>query len=253
MSMEFYAPTLDRAIYLALHKLRLFGSGEKRLLEHLVREGQHVLDIGANVGYYTCILAKCVTASGQVTAFEPMPQMQEALRCVVERNGLTWVTVCPVALSDTDGEVEMAARSCNSGDFRVHVGGEWRVPVRRGDGIIKTGQVDFIKIDVQGYEVPVLNGIRQILERSHTVKILFEYWPKGLEMAGYSPAAMVACLEVHGFDLYRILNPARLVRIPWAEIDRHCQPRPWGACANFVATRGAGDTILFKMGKEIHE
>lgn len=251
--MEFYAPTLDRGIYLALHKLRLFGLGEKRLLEHLVSEGQHVLDIGANIGYYTGILAKCVTASGHVTAFEPIPQMQEALRRVVEQNGLIWVTVCPVALGDTDEEVEMAARSCNSGDFRVHAGGEWRVPVRRGDGIIQTGQVDFIKIDVQGYEVPVLNGIRQILERSHTVKILFEYWPKGLEMAGYSPAAMADTLEDQGFDLYRIVNPERLVRIPWAEIDRYCQTRPWGTCANFVATHGAGDTILFNTGEKMHE
>lgn len=216
-------------------------------------EGMHVLDIGANIGVYTAIMARCVTMSGTVMAFEPMPRMQEALRRVVEWNGLSWITVCPVALGDEEGEVEMATRSFNSGDVRVHAGGEWRVPVCRGDGIITTGSVDFIKIDVQGYEIQVLRGIRALLERSIHVKILFEYWPKGIEMAGNKPETMTDCLREMGFNLYRIAEPMRLLRIPWGDINLYCQNRPWGACANFVAAHGACETIILNKGTGEHE
>lgn len=235
---QFFAPTLDRALYLAFHKFGISGADERVLLERLIRPGDHVLDIGANIGLYTAVIARAAGLKGRVLAFEPMPDMAEALRKAVEWNQLDSVTVHPVALGDRNGTLRMARQSFNSGDNRVTSEGSIEVPVLCGDALVDFPALDVIKIDVQGYELPALRGLSSALARSPQLRILFEFWPKGLALAGTDPADFVRFLQDAGFALYQILPHATLAPIPWERIADHLISRPWGPCANFVASRG---------------
>src|SRR6476469_8550311 len=75
---RFQAPSADRLAYLWLHKLGIMGA-DKALLEAQVQPGMVVADIGANVGLYTYLLARCAGERGLVYAFEPDPALFAAL------------------------------------------------------------------------------------------------------------------------------------------------------------------------------
>jgi FkbM family methyltransferase len=235
--MRFFGPTLDRVIYLVLHKYGFVGRREKALIETLVTPGQQVLDVGGNIGLYTALMARCVGNQGRVGAFEPVPMLAGALRCAIDWNALSQVELHPVALGETDGTVKMCVRPFNSGDNRIHRTGDVEVPMRRGDSLLSGWRVDFIKMDVQGYELPVLRGLSKTIAGSDQLKILFEYWPAGIQRAGFCPLDFTSCLESSGFDLMRLGASGCQDRIRWSEIDLHLSKRPWGDCGNFVAVR----------------
>lgn len=233
-----FAPTLDRSLYLALHKFGLAGSGEARLLERLVSRGDRVLDIGANVGLYTALLSRCVGPAGSVLAFEPMPVLADAVQRLVAWNNLGNVSLFPFALGDADGVVQMSTQAFNSGDNRIGPSGNVAVPVRRGDELIECPAVEFVKIDVQGYELRALRGLTGLLRRSPRARIFFEYWPRGMQLAGDDPAELPVFLDGLGFRLMYINQELGLEGIPWSEIDRRLVRRPWGSSQNFIAERG---------------
>ncbi len=66
--------------------------------------------------------------------------------------------------------------------------------------------LDFIKIDVQGWELEVFKGMRGQLAGSRPLRIYFEFWPAGLRAAGCDPAELLAFLKQHGLSLYRTEN-----------------------------------------------
>ncbi len=232
-----YAPTLDRAMYLALHKCGISGTDERGLLESLVEPGHCVLDIGANVGLYTAVLSRAVGPSGRVHAFEPMPVLADAVRRLIEINRLANVSLHAVALGAGPGTVRMSARAFNSGDNRIRPDGALAVPVARGDDELAGCAVDFIKIDVQGYELPALRGLGGVLGAARPMKILFEYWPRGMELAGFRARDLIEFLDAAGFGAHRIAANRQLLPIRWSDLDRHLVGRPWGACQNFVAAK----------------
>jgi FkbM family methyltransferase len=237
------APTLDRRIYLVLHRVGLMGADEKKLLTRLVVPGMQVLDVGANVGLYSLWVAKCAGEKGRVVAFEPVPLLFEGLAESCKRSGLSNIECMNFALGTDDGAALMVERAFNSGDGRMSAAGsvarEVRVEVRRLDSLLPGRTFDLIKIDVQGYELNVLRGMEKALEGNRQVRILFEYWPDGLRAAGTNPADLIAFLQGKGFSLYADAPQDRFVEVRPDELTRHMQVRPWGASGNFLAARSA--------------
>jgi FkbM family methyltransferase len=142
-----------------------------------------IVDCGAHIGSFSVGWAPFVQ---QVYAFEPHPENFATLVANIEENDLQNVIPYNMAVSDYDGEAMMnEVLPDNSGTNNIFCTGEgcMPVPVVRLDNII-TGPVDFLKIDVEGAEVGVLNGATTILETYH---------PK-------------IAMEVHGGENFRIVR-----------------------------------------------
>lgn len=138
-----------------------------------------VVDVGANFGLYTNILAR--HTSGRVVAVEPFPPNISQLETNLALNGDSNVTVCRVALGSTEGTVEIGCPdSSNPGLARALPGhvSSVRVPMRTLDcllGELAIDRIALLKIDVEGAEVEVFKGLN--LRGGHRPDhILMEYY-----------------------------------------------------------------------------
>jgi|HubBroStandDraft_3_1064219.scaffolds.fasta_scaffold10038_4 FkbM family methyltransferase len=140
---------------------------ERRLVRGLLAPGMRVADVGANVGYYLLLIERAVGPAGRVSCFEPDPDNLRELRRNVEANGFANVEVVAAAAGASDGETALR-RGINAA-IAAAGGGDVTVPLVRLDSALD-GPLDFLKIDVEGYEGQVLAGARRILaERQPTL------------------------------------------------------------------------------------
>jgi len=184
---------------------------EMTVLRHLVPAGGCAIDLGANFGSYTKLLAEGVGDGGVVYAFEPIPSTFQVLRSNVERLGLSNVEAFPVAASDVAAFVEMVVPRYATGGvnlYEARIGrpsrGEATVrvtTVRLDDVFADLDRVDVIKCDVEGHELGVLKGADRLLHRCRPAWLM--------ELSGNpdkpaSPAAeVVARMRAAGYEIYR--------------------------------------------------
>ncbi len=158
-------------------------------LINLVRKGDTIWDIGANVGVYTKLFAELAGPEGKVVAFEPSARNGERLSKAVD--GFGNVQIVAAALGSSDTEVEFAEGSDESGsNARIDescrkppTDETSRVRMVRAETLLVEGAVPspcVIKLDVEGYEIEVLEGMGQALA---------------------SPQLRSVCVEVHSAQL----------------------------------------------------
>lgn len=161
-----------------------FENAEHHFVERFLQPAMTVLDIGAHHGFYTLLASKRVGPWGRVISFEPSPRERKSLRLHLLLNRCQNVIVEGMALGDEDTEsdlcvVEEWASGCNSlrpPDIPAGTS-NLRVCVSRLDSWLAKrdiGNVDFIKLDVEGAELAVLKGAAQLLEREPRPVILAE-------------------------------------------------------------------------------
>ena len=198
--------SLDRLVALSLHRLGLMGAAERRLLEQRVRPGMRIVDIGANIGIYSLLLARLAGARGRVFAFEPEPNLFQALQANCQRNSTTNVTPLNFALGDSAGSTAFYRSPFNTGDNRLGglgwMGLRLDVEMIRLDDALPAAGVDFIKMDVQGYEMAVFRGMEGVFRASPQLEVFFEFWPSGLRAAGTDPDALLEHLFQRGFRVF---------------------------------------------------
>jgi FkbM family methyltransferase len=146
-----------------------FAEEEVAIFRQLVRPGQSVFDIGANIGAHTMALAAIVGPLGHVTAFEPQRVIFQILNANAALNGLTAVTTRAVALGSAAGTIKVPplnyAGEANFGGLSLEgatVGEE--VPLLTFDSL-RVAACDFVKIDVEGMEIEVLKGMGETIAR----------------------------------------------------------------------------------------
>jgi FkbM family methyltransferase len=144
---------------------------QETLKEHL-RSGAVVADVGANVGFFTLIAARLVGPEGHVYAIEPVPTNARALRRNIERNGLPNCTVIEAGAGRETGRAKLllarhpGGATLSERDTPPDLSGELEIEMIRLDDLLQSthGQrLAFVKIDVEGFEVEVLEGMSQIL------------------------------------------------------------------------------------------
>ena len=171
--------TINRAIFL----YGTFEISETRLVQALVRPGMTVLDVGANIGYYTIIAARLVGESGRVFSFEPSTTTRALLEANVKRNAFQNVVIRPEALAERTGEVGFypSTQASNQGISSIiptdDRPAEITVPCSRLDdfvGNMGDRRIDLIKMDIEGAELQAIRGGRQVLGRSDGPPIIFE-------------------------------------------------------------------------------
>jgi FkbM family methyltransferase len=166
-----------------------------RLLDRLVEPGTTVVDVGANIGYNTVHAARRTGPRGRVIAIEPTPDNLEVLRRNVADSGCTNVRIEPVAVGRAAGSRDLFVRgdvSAVNSFFPVscyaHVTSVLPVPVVPLDELVD-GDVSVVKIDVEGAEVEVLEGMTRLLAAPR-VALIVEWHPLLQQMAGFAPDAL---------------------------------------------------------------
>lgn len=159
---------------------------ERTLLRPLLRAGAHVVDVGANVGYYLALWERYVGPSGFIDCIEPEPDNLEELRHNVNRNRLDNVRIASVAAGGEDGSGYL--RPGINGTLVEPEEGVLSVPIRRLDSLID-GRVDLLKIDVEGYEGEVLKGAEGLLTRDRPA-LFIEVHPWLLQ-SGHTVASLL--------------------------------------------------------------
>ena len=201
---DFRACSLDRLVYLTLHRLGLMGKEERAFFESQIKPGMNIAEAGANIGVYTIQLSRLVGPEGRVFAFEPDPHLFACLRENVERAGVTNVELHHSALGSVPGKLSLAWDGLNSGDThlsREAQAGAAQVDVARLDTVLAGKRVDFFKLDVQGWELEVLRGMTGLFAANPALKLFVEYWPAGLRRAGTEPAELLAFFKEDGWEL----------------------------------------------------
>jgi FkbM family methyltransferase len=190
-----------------------------KALLHLLRPGQHFVDVGANMGYFSCLAASVVLreGTGKVTAFEADPENFSFLR---DNLNLNWhferVSLVNAAAFNHETTLTFQKREKYQGNSSIgHLpideldsigdkGISFEVPAVTLDQTIE-GRVDLIKIDVEGAEPYVFEGMTRILAEQPHVQILVEWSPHQIERAGRSPPADMTSM-MSGFTKHLVLD-----------------------------------------------
>jgi FkbM family methyltransferase len=144
------------------------------IFRRFIKPGDHVIDIGANVGYFTALASQLVGASGRVTAVEPNSENCRLILATADRNGLHNIDLLPVALDATRGWAHFSTHiGSNGGMRRTEIDGIIAdagliVPTFPLDGLVDR-PVNFVKIDVEGAEYRALQGATRILDNDQPI------------------------------------------------------------------------------------
>jgi len=209
---------LDLPDSLGLRRHEIYEPLETAMVHRLVKPGMKVIDLGANIGYYTCLMARAVGAEGHVWAFEPDPDNYQILRCNLEWNAFRHVEARQMAAAAEPGKLRLYRSASNRGDNRIYDDGSGRpvVEVEAGpvEAVVPPGTViDFVKADIQGAEAQAFAGMRALLNGSPDMILLFEYWPEAMEAAGSEPESFLNELRQIGF-CFHLLEADEQTRAP---------------------------------------
>jgi FkbM family methyltransferase len=194
---------------------RIMWSGEyepplMRFLRMHNTAGWTCLDVGANVGAVALALAKYVGAGGKVYAFEPGPPNQQRLRRNLALNSVlaARVEVLECGVGERPGELWWAEEAGNPGNALLSEKGTHEIPVITLDDFLRErplDRVDFVKIDVEGMELQVMHGSRELLRAFHPT-LYFETLPRYVNsMRGATIAEFRNLLEGElGYELFRL-------------------------------------------------
>lgn len=189
---------IDDKDSLELAKRGVYEYEETRLVKKLVKNDFTVLDIGANIGYFTLILAK---QAREVHAFEPEPRNFQILQKNVELNGISNAKLYNAAVTEKGGTSTLHLCNTNRGMHRIyqsHWCNEGTIDVQtiRIDDMID--HVDLVKIDVEGAELGVLKGMKNLLEKKKTT-VLMEFHPPSIMEYGAKPRDVYDFMKSLGY------------------------------------------------------
>jgi FkbM family methyltransferase len=205
-------------IFLPLLVGEVYEENEIEILKKIVKKGDVVLDIGANIGYYTLFFAKLVGKEGTVFAFEPSPDNFTLLKKNIEINGYSNVILEQKAVSNKTEKVKLYLSSDNPGAHRIYNSHDGRTSVEIDaiclDDYFKEydRKIDFIKMDIQGSEWAAIQGMIMLLQKNKNIKGMTEFAPIWLKRAGVEPEQYLKLLLKYGFKLFNIDNQERKIK-----------------------------------------
>lgn len=184
---------------------------ESRIFDQLCVEGDFVLDLGANIGWYSALAAKRVGGSGRVISFEPDPRNLAILNrnvALYDESGV--VSVDGRAVAEHEGTFPLFLSSTNLGDHRLFSAGDCRevcnVEVTTLDSLFD-GDIllpTVVKSDTQGSEARILRGASGLFSRGWRPALLIEFWPFGLRSSGDDALELWSALDGMGYRMFEV-------------------------------------------------
>jgi|GEM_PF-6544620 len=184
---------------------KIAESKECQFLRTKIDAGDTVLDIGANLGFYTTLFAEAVGPNGRVIAFEPDPLMAHLLRS--RTRSFACVRSEQIGLHDTETSAVLYCSRGNRADNRLapshtETVEQVRVSLQRLDDFVRTHRlqkIDGMKMDVQGSEIAVLRSMSSIPLDVWPKWIFFEFSPEHLRGANENPQEIWRILSDRGY------------------------------------------------------
>lgn len=188
----------------------VYGELDTKIIREEIHEGDIVIDVGANIGYYTLIFAQLVGSSGKVFAFEPEPKNFEILKKNIEINNYQNIVAEQKIVSDKSGIVKLFIAEHGIVGHRINQekSSQKFIEVESIilDNYIKKlnldNKINFIKIDVEGSEPKVLEGTKEIIQKSNQLKIFTEFNREVVKEYGIEPKEMIDLFYRNGFKIY---------------------------------------------------
>lgn len=216
-------------LYFQIMRFRKGAADEKRLYLTLLRRGDVVFDVGANIGYFSDLFASIIGKKGQLFSFEPSPETVKKLKHSVEGQSCP-MQIINAACGEAEGTVELFQKGEDSGQasLRQQSRASWEggdavqtfsCKIIRLDGFIqkeKVNHLDFLKCDVEGAEMLVFRGLGDELKRLKPL-LFFELFPAFLKSFGFQPQDLFDHLRGQGYDLFfeagEMLKPVSAERL----------------------------------------
>jgi FkbM family methyltransferase len=187
-----------------------------------VRAGDWAIDVGANVGHYTCQMAGCVAPTGRVLAFEPIPVSFALLAANMRATEATNVTLFNVALSSSVAILSMTVPSYENSPlnnyYQAHISsaGEYRILCFPLDVIPIPGVVRLVKIDAEGHDLQVLLGMESLLQRDRPFLIV----------EGSRTGPVARWLVERGYSIRNTIGSPNIIAEPLDRLETRCRPTP---------------------------
>jgi len=199
------------------------------LLPKLVFEGSSVVDIGAHIGYFTVLFSGLAGPKGTVLAYEPAPVTFRTLKENLAKNNCKNAIAVKMAVGAKTTVEKLYLCPENIGDNRLFDsnGRAWLAvdAVKLDDALLHLDHIDLIKVDVQGFEGFVFQGAQQIVLLM-TRRIVFEFWPTGLEKSGFGARRTLNLLQDAGFGFFDLREAeGKVVPVTAEELMERYKPR----------------------------
>ena len=196
------------AFLLAYHRYKAWAeAAHVEALRPLVPKGSTVVDVGANVGFYTRHFTNWVGPRGKVIAIEPEAANFASLKRMVLRKGSTNVEAVRAVAAEVSGTLKLEINPFHPADHRISASGV-DVPALTLDDLLLDGgrpPVSLIKIDVQGAEERVLMGATAVLRKLRPM-LFVEVDDAALTSMGSSAVRLLGLLGAHRYEICRFEN-----------------------------------------------
>lgn len=208
----------EATILAFLRNGRLYEPDVSTVMLRTLEPGDLVVDVGANIGYFTCLAASLVGPSGRVLAFEPDPANIARLESNLALNGLANVTIVPQPASDRPGEVTFFLNSDSSGGNALwdpaRFPGNRQSAQERKPQTLQATTLDaeiarlggrlpkLVKIDTEGAEQKVLEGAPRLLGNAAVPFVVAELHLFGLAQLGASQESLRGLMAAQGYETF---------------------------------------------------
>lgn len=191
----------------------------------LFRDG-HILDIGANIGYTSTLFARAIDPGYNVFAFEPEElNFSYLAQCAARPENRARIVPVRSAVGSEDGTINLWRNEHHHGDHRI-LSGSLRltaapsesvpVPITKIDTFVyehgPLKQIGFIKVDVQGYELPVCHGMERTLSENPGAVVALEYCPEAVSELGFDPDDLLAWWRSRGYSVSTLERNGTMTR-----------------------------------------
>jgi len=176
-----------------------------------LRPGSTFVDLGAHIGVFSMLAARCVGEDGHVFAFEPVPRTRRVLERNIAANNLTNICVVPFATSDKRETLSFISTNASEANGVAVANDAWpRINVNATDldsyfRDRNWPSISLVKMDVEGQELPTLRGMKELLSRTGRPPIIFEYNLDQLRRTGTSRSALFDLLYAYGYSAYDVM------------------------------------------------
>jgi FkbM family methyltransferase len=228
-----YVDANDRLIAPHLLLDRAFEPEVSLLLQQTVQPGDTFVDVGANIGYYACTLARKVGPNGRVFAYEANPEVFNSLRDnIIINNVLAWTQCRNIGVWDNRGVLDLHRRNRDHGNTSIirlsketleavgDTSDTFQIECDTLDSLLADydGPIAVVKIDVEGAEAAVLRGMRGLVTRNPQIRIVLEWALWTIRGVGGTPEGMWELIRSMGFEVFKITSAGGVQKTDLSEL-----------------------------------